>query len=272
MTSFATLEASREGSRPIETYTFDLGGEPFLYTSSGANITRGLSTFEATAIRRSEIAVGRTERRRPFYVEVPNDNELARLYVLVPPSVKATLRLDRLQRDESPTFATAIPYYEGSVKAVEWPSPSIARLVLQTEEANADKHLPRYSYMGVCNHVHYGPGCQVDPTTYQFTGTVTAASGRTITVSGLTGTGRDFKGGFVLFGGKPRVILKQVGDVITLLMRYPTEAVGASVTCLPGCNHRMRGDCALVYDNVINVGAFAYVPKRNVFQKGLLPP
>jgi len=29
------------------------------------------------------------------------------------------------------------------------------------------------------------------------------------------------------------------------------------------------GDCALVFDNVVEFGGFAFVPKRNIFQSGL---
>lgn len=274
MSSFSSLESSAESSRPVEIYRFALGSEEFLYTSSANDIVRSGETFVSVPIKRDRIVVGQSERKRVVSIDLPSDNEFAQLYVGTPPGQKATVVISRLQRDESPTFATKIDRFYGVVASVNWPNAATARIAARTDESAVENNLPKYTYMGMCNHTLYGPGCDVDPIPHTFAGTISVVSGRDITVPGAGASGKDFTGGFVRLsgsGGDPRIVLKQAGDVLTLLTPFFSAVVGASVDCLAGCDHVIESDCALVFNNVVKNGSCRFVPPRNIFQQGLLP-
>lgn len=273
MTTFDALETSQEGSRPLEVYAINLGIVQYRYTSDPSDVVVGGLTYTATPIKRGAIVVGQAERRRILSITVPVTNEFARLFLGPPPGQKARVIIYRLQRDEVPTFSTVRRIYDGSVLSVQFPNGTDAVLSTQTREAGVGRHLPRYSQMGACNHTLYGPGCDVPAAAFQYTGTVTAVSGRTITVAGASGAGFNFTGGFVrLNGGAPdfRMVLSQAGDVLTMLLPFPTSVLGAALDCFAGCNHLVTGDCSTVFDNVIQFGGFPFVPSRNIFSKGVL--
>jgi len=273
MTSFATLEASREDSRPFEIYAITLGILSYRFTSDPVDVVVGGLTYTASPIRRGSIASGQAERRRILAVKVPYDNPFAQLFVGPPPGARARIVITRLQRDEVPTFNTQRKLFDGAVMSVQFPDAITAELQTQSREALVGRHMPRYSQMGMCNHTLYGPGCDVVADAFKFTGTVSAVNGRTITVPGASGAGFSFKGGFVRLGsGSPdfRLVLSQAGNDLTLLLPFMQSPVGASIDCFAGCNHLATGDCASVFDNVIRNGGFPFVPSRNIFTKGVL--
>lgn len=274
MSSFDALESSRESSRPLEVYRFSLANDEFLYTSSSFDVTRAGETFESIPIKRDRIIIGQAERKRVLTIDVPSDNELAQLFVGIPPGVTGRLTISRLQQDEAPTYATKVDFFHGTISSVNWPSPGVARFAVRPNTAAVDNNLPRYTYMGMCNHVLYGPGCDVNPTAHTFTSTVSAVNGNVITVTGAGASGKDFTGGFVRLsgtGGDPRVVLKQDGNDLTLLLPFFSDVTGASVDCLRGCDHVIESDCALVFDNVIRNMSCRFVPPRNIFSEGLIP-
>lgn len=276
MTSFDVFESSPESSRPIEVYRFSFGPLVTLYTSNPSDVTVGSDVYTSTAIKRGNIVSGQTERQRVLNIDLPITNEFAAKYIGVPPGSKATIEIIRLQRDEVPTYDTQVTIYEGSVKSVEFPSSGVARINLQTIEALVGRHLPQYSSMSMCNHTIYGPGCDVNPTAFTITGAVVTAvtDERTLTVTGAAASGLDFTGGFLKLAtaADSRLILKQDGDDLTLMVPFKVADVVAGVTAVDasaGCDHLLNGDCALVFDNVIQNGGFNWVPSINIFTRGL---
>jgi len=272
MSSFGTLEASREDSRPLEIYAITLGPLSYRFTSDPSDVTVAGLNYTATPIKRGAIVVGQAERRRVLSVKVPYDNPFARLFMGPPPGAKARLTITRLQRDEVPTFNTLRKVFDGAVLSVTFPDAVTAELQAQTREAAVAKHLPRYSQMGQCNHTIYGTGCEVVADAFKFSSTVSAVSGRTITVAGAGASGFNFTGGFVRLNAATqdfRMVLSQSGNILTLLLPFRDSPLGASIDCFAGCNHNVTGDCATVFDNVVRFGGFPFVPSRNIFAKGV---
>lgn len=272
MTSFAALESGLETSRPIETYVITIGTSVYRYTSAPSNISYGGNTYISAPIRRGAIAVGPEARRNTLVLEVPSTNGFTEQYIDVPPAKKATLQIFRLQRDESPAFSTQVELFTGAIQSVRFPSVGVAEINAQSIESSAARIIPRYSYMGMCNHTLYGPGCGVNPLLYQYTGAISAINGRTITVPGAAASGLDFVGGHVSVPSVSgtRMVLSQSGNDLSLLVPYDSTLVGSAITCFAGCDHLADGDCANVFDNVIRFGGFPFVPNRNIFTQGLL--
>jgi hypothetical protein len=206
-------------------------------------------------------------------VDVPTGNSLVAMFRNIIPAQPVGVTITRLQRDESPTFNTQQVIFRGELQGVAFANDGLtAQLALLPAEGKLKRTLPSWTYSHQCNHLLYATGCGAAIASFTHTGTVTAVSGNTITVSGASGSGHDFTGGFV----KPttsddrRLIRSQSGDVLTLLQPFPSDVNGLSVDVSAGCDHLISGDCETVFGRGIDNGGFPYIPgeSRNPFGPG----
>jgi len=269
MSSFDTLEKSVQDSRPLEVYEITLGADVYRWTSSEEDVEVDGDTYTAVAISRTAIISDPNDRRSVLTITLPAEEAFAQRYIRQSPANKAEVVITRLQRDESPAFDTQAVIYRGRVAAVKFPDNGItAEIAVQTRDAAASRQAPRYLHAGMCGHVLYGPGCDVNPAAFTITGNCTAASGNTVTVTGLNAEADGyFTGGFCRPSANSdyRLILKHVGNVLTLLLPFAASPVGTNVDALAGCDHILTGDCAVKFDNVLKFGGFAFVPRLNPF-------
>jgi uncharacterized phage protein (TIGR02218 family) len=272
MTTFALLEQSLEGSRPVELFTFALGATVFDYTSNPAPITVGTTTYMPVTITRTAIGQGVEERKRVVTFTLPANDPFAARFIGAPPGDPASVSMFRLQRDETPTPARVLQY-KGDVNDVRFvDNGQLAEIVTRTIEALASKTIPRYTFAGQCQHVLYGPGCDVNPTTFQLFGTVTAVVGNVVTVNGANTKPNDyFRGGFcrVSSGGDYRLILAHTGNNITLAQPFLANINGAELQLFAGCDHVYTGDCKSRFANQERFGGFPWVPTKNPFATGI---
>ncbi len=272
MTSFNALEISRESSRPIELFQFTLGSTSYYYTSTSDELTVDGQDFIPESITRGRLEQGSDAANRTLIITVPSTNTFAQLFLDIVPGERAHVSVYRYQRDESPAFNTAVLIFKGIVQSVRFPDDGYtAEIAVRSIEVALNRNIPRFTYMGMCNHFIYDSGCGANPSSFNHTGLVTAITGSVITVAGAGASGFDFVGGYC----KPvaafdyRMVLAQSGDDLTLLLPFGDNLVGTNLQIFAGCDHLIDGDCALVFDRVESFGGFAFVPNRNVFQTGL---
>ncbi len=275
MSTYDTLESSRQDSRPVELYAFAIGSRSYLYTSAEDAITIGADTYEPEAIARDAIEAGGSENaNRTLVVTLPASNAFAALYVNVVPGQSATVSIFRVQRDETPSLGTTqILQFKGTVQAVRFPNDGqTAEIALRSIEASSSQQIPRRSYMSLCGHVLYDQRCKVDPALFSVTGVVASATGNVITLTGADAyPDQYFRGGYC----KPstesdfRMVLDHTGNLLTLLLPFATDPVGSNVVAYAGCNRSLTGDCATKFDAVLEFGGFAFVPTKNPFATGL---
>lgn len=273
MTSFDLLETSRESSQPLEVYTFTVGSQVFRYTSAEDPLVVSGNTYAPESIARSAISVGPDQARNTLTITLPGSNQFAAQYVDIVPGLKASLTIIRLQRNESPTFNTQLLVYKGQVQSVRMSDDGqTAEIAVRSLEYALNRTVPRFTFMGSCNHVLYGPGCDVNPGSFQTTGVVTAVVANVVTVAGASSQPDGYwRGGFA----KPvsfvdfRLILRHVGDQLTLLLPFSEDVLATQVQIFAGCDHRFDGDCANKFNNVQNFGGFPYVPTKNPFETGV---
>jgi len=271
MADFDTLESSLEESRPIELFEFTLGSTVYRYTSAEDDIVIGSNTFTAVAIARGKVEQGSDQNNRNVTVTMPSSFALPQQYITVPPGEKCSVNIFRYQRDE-PSLATQVLLFKGRIATCRFPNDGhSAEFAVRSIESALNRNIPRFSFMGSCNHILYDDSCGVDPATFDHVGAVSSISGNTITVTGLSASGIDFVGGYVrpLAGQDFRMVLAQSGDVITMLLPFASDPTGTNVQAFAGCDHILTGDCALVFDNVAEFGGFHYVPIDNIFETGL---
>lgn len=274
MTSFAIFEASRESSRPLEIYEIVIGTDTYRWTSDASDVTVDGDVFSATPISRNQIEQGSDSQARNLLLTLPGNNAFAARYRNIVPGIRATVNLWRLQRDEVPTFDTRILLFKGQVMSVRFPQDGYtAEIAVRSIEQALNRNVPRFTFMGQCNHVLYDRFCKANPGLFDIAGVVTDVTGSTVTVVGASGQPDQFyRGGYCRpsTGDQDfRLILSHVGNVLTLLLPFANDVLGTEMQVFAGCNHLVDGDCATKFDNVINFGGFPFVPNKNVFTSGL---
>jgi uncharacterized phage protein (TIGR02218 family) len=272
MATLSQLEKSREESRPVEVYEFTLGSQVFRYTTSEDTLTIGGNDYTPLPILRNGITIGSDQGRRTLQITVPSTNSFVQRYTDVIPGDTAFVTVNRYQRDEAPAFNTTILLFTGKVQSVQFSKDGTSAIIaVRSLESALSRNVPRFTYMGMCNHFLYDAGCGVNPASFDYIGSVSSVSGNTITVAGVSGSGIDFVGGYCRPVAQQdfRLILAQAGDVLTLLLPFSSDPTGANMQCFAGCDHILTGDCQNVFNNVERFGGFAFVPNKNVFQSGL---
>lgn len=273
MTSFDTLASSRDDGRPIELFEIVQGATTYRLTSAEDDITIGSDVYTADSIVRDRIEVGSDNRNRNLLVTMRTAHPFPQQYISTPPGLKATINIYRYQRDEVPAFNTQVLMFKGQVKSVQFPNDGYnAAVVCAPIESALNRNIPRFTFMGMCNHVLYDNNCGVNSASFNHIGAVSAVSGTTVTVTGLNASGLDVVGGYCTptSGTQDfRMILSQSGDDIEVLLPFANDPTGLNLQCFAGCDHVLTSDCALVFDNVERFGGFAFVPSRNIFQTGL---
>jgi len=268
--SFDSYESSVEGSRPVEIYKFVLGGSEWFYTSGEDILTVDGDDYEPIEIKRGAIALGKSERAKVLTVEISSTSSLAQRYVGPPPGARAAVSIFRLQRTEGTGDKALI--YSGTIKSASFPkNGTFTALQCQTLEASSDRSIPRHTYMGMCNHLLYSPACGIAQASHQHLGLVSAVVDNIITISGLSASGLDVKGGFLdnSDNTEKRQILAVSGDDVTVLLPFEVDPTGTTISAFAGCDRVLTSDCAVTFSNEANFGGFAFVPNRNPFTAGL---
>lgn len=273
MSSFDALESSLDSSRPLDVYRLNLGAESFFYTSNPVDFTIGTTTYTAKTISRTSLGQGAEERNRVVKVSIPADDPFAENYLTVLPESPASVSIFRIQRDESPGL-TQVLQFKGVVETVQFVGNGlIAELLCRSIESGAGLTIPRYGFQSACGNVLYEPNCGADPVPHQLIATVTAVSGATITVPGVSALPASwFRGGVVAPNGQGdrRMILRHTGDVLTLRQPFAASVLNAIVTVFAGCNHRYSGDCSSTkFNRQPYFRGYRFIPKKNLFQTGL---
>jgi hypothetical protein len=272
VTSFDVLESSAESSVPIEVYELAIGNDVYRYTSTEDPITLGANTYSPEEIERGSLAQGQEERSRLLEITLPMLNPFAVRYLNVVPGERAEVTIIQLQRNEVPTFDTQLVRYRGRVRSVRYDDEDNAVLGCQSLEFALSRTIPNFVYSGLCNWFLYGSGCGADPASHSLVSAlVTNVSGNVITVDGVSGSGKNFVGGYckMTSANDFRMVIAQSGNLLTLLLPFAVSPLGGTVDVYEGCDHDLLGDCEAKFGRGLEFGGFYYVPKKNVFRSAL---
>lgn len=269
MTTFSAVATSVEGSRPVRLYQITYGGTSLFYTSSEDEIVRGGNTYRPEAITSGRIVLGIDERRRVLELRVPSTNEFVIRYVNVAPGTVAVCTISEIERGDS--FLTVRRLYSGKVSGVRFSdNGQTAFIGVRSRESVLTRQMPRYTFQAQCNTIVYGPDCQATPIT--FTGPCSAVSGINIVVDGASSRPDGFWAGSVakpVGSNDPRMIVKHVGDTLTLILPFATSPLHQQVDLFAGCDRHIDGDCLNRHHNVPRHHGHPFVPTKNPFATGL---
>jgi len=267
MATTDALEKSIEGSRPVELYTFVQGSDQFFYTSAEGTVSFLGTDYLPLSIKRGNPVQSREQKSTQLVLTAPAVSDIATPFIPVQPSVEMTVSIQRIQPDETPSLSTSILMFEGFVSSVAFKD-EIAEFRCIPFNELFTREIPRFQYQGLCNHVLYDTRCKVNKALFQHSGAVLSVDGNQIQISGLPTTNLPFIGGYIEIPGvgQPRLVLDQVGDVVTILIPFTQDVVGVTIDAFQGCDHTATV-CAQKFNNILNYGGFPFVPTVNPFQQ-----
>jgi hypothetical protein len=273
--TYQSLETSVESGRPVEVYTFTIGGSVYRRTSTEGGVTIGVEDFDPVALERGKLEDDLERHDTEFEIVMPASDPLCQLFLNVPPGQSVAVLVRRYHVTDTPTPEVRT-IFDGELQTVSYrKGVKEAVLVCLPKLAAGNHTVPAFTFQGPCNHVHYDEDtCKVDPTDPAFRASsysVSAQVGRVLTVPGLS---VDFAAGWFIGGlveatgaGDFRMVLDQVGDDLYLLLPFVTQPT--LVTVLAGCAHDTSADGCPKFANGENYGGFPFVPKKNPYETGL---
>lgn len=269
MATYDDNETSVQDSTPIELYKFVGSFKTYLYTSSDQVELFGGENYQPIAVTRSRVKAGTQEDTNlSLDLDIPFECEVVKDYAFsnVPPRLELTV----YRKQPDGTFAI---FWTGLVRGLEVSDrtakikvPSVFSLALSGE-------CPNIHYQVPCNHVLYDEHCQVSRAANTFVGEIQAIAKTEITLVGIPTTANDLRGGEIVNtrNGERRLILTNVGTLVTIGYAFADLLPGDPVELARGCNHLGRaGDCKLKFDNYINYGGFEDIPPDNPFSGELV--
>lgn len=269
--TFAAQETSRESGQVLELYTFIFGLTTFRFTSFNRDIIwQGLS-YTSEPISRSRTGAAIEDAANQVTITLPIDNPVPQLFITNVPGKVGSVRILRAHVND--VAEEVVVLFDGFVANVTLDGELEAKVLCNPNTKVFDRVAPRFTYMGLCNHILYDERCKVDISLFDFTGLVSAVSLNDITVNGASGLGADFfVSGFARFPAgsqnDARLILAQSGDTMTLLLPFAENVLGSDIDLFAGCAHDLV-TCDVKFDAVLNYGGFPFVPRKNPFNTRL---
>jgi len=276
MADAAGQEISVEGSIPIELYEWSAGLTTTRYTSSEGDISFGGFTWASRTLTRDGFGKMVETEQSTLEVKMPTTDPIASQYIGIQPADRVDLVLSRIHEVMSP--ASSLVLFRGFVTSVAFKD-EIATLTLKPFNELFQREMPRQTYQGLCNHVHYDGRCGIieSAAPNQLIGTVISQTnnGEIINVPGAGSVADNksplqaFKGGFARTSDFSdfRLILDQDGDDLTLLLPFSSSVLGTSIVLQRGCD-RSVVTCVAKYGNIINYGGFPHVPGVDPWAQG----
>jgi uncharacterized phage protein (TIGR02218 family) len=269
--TFDAQETSRESGSVLELYEFVLGLDTFRFTPFQRDVTWSGLNYTATTISRSKTGASIEDVAGQVTITTTIDNPVAAKFIPNVPGSVGSVRILRAHIND-PAEETVLSF-EGFIANVTLDGELEAKILCNPNTKIFDRAAPRFTYMGLCNHILYDARCKVDISLFDFTGLVSAVVGNDITVNGASGLGAGFfVGGFARFPAgsteDARMILAQSGDTMTLLLPFAETILGSDIDLFAGCDHSLA-ICESKFANVINYGGFPFVPRKNPFNTRL---
>lgn len=231
--------------------------------SSGAEIYTSTSMGRTTAETRTEIA------KSSIDVYLPIDHELSQRWVAGFLDTPVSLTVF----DHDPEGDTNA-IWKGRLSSMK-PESSKMTLGFESIYTSLRRAGLRRQYQRTCPHLLYGRGCNLSADDFAINAIATAVSGTSVTVHLTSDTAQVdgyFSGGMMEApDGSLRFILNHVGDVLTLARQsenlvevFASDPGAATLRLFPGCD-RDIATCDSKFGNLLNNGAFPYIPINNPF-------
>jgi uncharacterized phage protein (TIGR02218 family) len=264
--SFAVIETSNDGGRPVYLYAFAIGSATFRYTSADTDLTVDGYLWKSVAIEDDGVKLTGDANTDGLTITAPNTIAPVQMFYGTPPSMSIMVRIFHYHEGDS----QSVLGYMGELLQVNQPQPGTATLTCGTISASMQRDGLRLGWQRTCPYALFDPlNCKVDKTAFGQQVIVKDVVGSTVEFQGMTGADGKFDGGFIQWEHPSRGteflgIEQQMG--ITCEMFGMTDALyyGLKATAYPGCD-RTVATCASKFNNLDNHGGVPDLPGKSPF-------
>lgn len=256
--SFDDDERSTSQNRPVDLYTITTPTITYRVTSHPVSVLFGGNTYTALTMSRGNLQVSQDLTGREIVLYLPIDHPLVQRFAATGiPEHDVTVTLLRLQSVSGQAFQQWSGFVQGL--AIDGHT-ALFRVPSLTDDAMKVR-LPVVAAQRLCNHVLYDSGCTLDRAGFAIqppTVFITGQSGSTVTVSSVAGSvDHRFQYGEAVHSTQQRrMILEQIGTVLTVNMPFVGVNNGDGLVLYSGCDHRIL-TCRDKFGNVVNFGGHA---------------
>lgn len=246
-------------------------------TSADSDEAYNGDVYTSTAIGRDEVEQKNELSKANLTVTVSLDNEMGRRWLKT--SVDAVVGLTVFRKDVD--TGSVVVAWKGRLASVK-PNEKSIQLIFESVFTSLRRPGLRQRYQRTCPHVLYGSGCNLSKEDFAVSGQVTNVSGKTVVFPAAA----SFPDGWFTAGmieapdGTMRFITAHSGQNLTLIrpldslseafakqgygQGYGYGYGGLIARIFPGCD-RTTATCASKFNNLVNNGAFPFIPLKNPF-------
>jgi uncharacterized phage protein (TIGR02218 family) len=160
-----------------------------------------------------------------------------------------------------------IKIFQGNVSDVTAVDGVHAELNIKSRKELLSIQWPYNTFQPACRWPLYGPGCTVNQSSFQKTGTVSSGSIALLLNTSLTDPDNYYSEGTIVFtsganAGVKRTIrsyLNASGQILLFIPLPNAPSSGDAFTVAPGCDHTMS-TCQNTFSNLINFGGAPFIP------------
>lgn len=276
--TYDARETSTQSGQPVELYTFSVAMRTYRYTSAEEPVSYGGYDYEQLAgLGRGPVVLMQAGKSREMEIALPRTHAIALVLTGngsgIPPRT-ATLTVRRLHRSD----AEARLLWSGAIAQVRIDGSYLRLRVPNGADAALDVGLPFARVSGTCQHILYGPGCEVvrDYATYKTQGYLVATTAVSQTSAGVltvadmnNSSGAAHANQWARYGevrrvvdGERRTVLDHTGTALTLDVPFGTIFAGDDLEVYAGCDHQI-GTCGSKFGNGQKFGGHPSAPSSN---------
>jgi uncharacterized phage protein (TIGR02218 family) len=257
--TYALRETSGNAGQPVELYAFQTEDAGWFYTSGDQAVVHLGETFAIETMQRTAVQQSGEAKAGQIKITLPLTNPVAQLFKSYIPDTPMSVVIYRTHGADG-EFAVI---FTGRVLVANFGD--FAELTAMPESDVLKYLVPSQQFQTQCNHFLFDAGCKVAKELFAVPGSATAIAGNLITVPACAAKPDGwFNAGYVEFGLQRRMILLQIGGVLTLMAPVPGLAVGSELTAYAGCM-RDFGTCVSKFNNPANFAGFQWIPDKNPF-------
>ena len=268
MSAYDDKDTSVDEGAPIECYKLIGELKTYRYTSNNEEVTVAGELYEPlpgltrTAIETTSLL----DALQTVDIIVPINSEIAVTYNFLKMPITLTVEIRSVHRGTN--FATD--------SKLIWQGDSVGFPVQETEaristqsiiQSALNKQLNQVLFSTACNHEVYDEMCSLDPADFTTTSTVTNIKGNLITVVSTGVSNHELKIGKLVNQrtGENRVIIDNVGPIVTVGYDFIDIKIGDTVDMIIGCDNTYP-TCLNTFNNIINNGGYGFLPFTNPYQ------
>lgn len=266
--AYQDSESGMTSGSPIELYEFSGTYNTYRMTSSLKEIISNGATFKPTAIQRNRLKVATQDSDDAVLeIDLPFDHPMMKEYAYQNAPPNLSVRILRAHRtDHNDTillWAGRVTAFSVEGRLGKLRVPSVFGYLLEGNTPN-----PRYQ--APCNHILYDERCAVDPGLHQHLTKILSIEGNNLRLQSLPFLENEASGGMVVSSsGEGRMVIRNLGDSVTLSYSFSRLKIGDDIIIRKGCDHSFEGHCKTRFNNGPRFGGFPLVPDRNPFTSSL---